>query len=321
VNKPQARSFHPVRTPNAYRKRGAWLASTVTDCRAFTVGSNLMIVRAQQQHTLYQNIDTSLSLSPNQFMNRRIAQQTLCRIYSILLLCALPISLGHAQGGMGILKRIPGVGDAVTASEMMKDTKEIRENRSLIAGTYRFVVRFDTTAASDSIVLYARTFDKPLMATAGGNFPSANSATAGQMTQGYVLTVVCARNLADLPTDASKESARNPQVGSGTLLTYPFAGDSNSTRAFAVDWILLMPKGLSAETDNFNKRIGDARKGAISSVDGRRKPQSVNNLPVESATTLLAADKSVRIEYALVNKRAFASIRGERISLDAIPRP
>lgn len=254
-------------------------------------------------------------------MNRRIVERAHRSICSMLFLCALPVSLGHAQGGIGILKRIPGVGDALTASEMMKDTKDVRGNRSPIAGTYRFVVRFDTTATSDSVVLFARTFDKPLMATAGGSFPAANRATAGQMTQGYVLTVVCARNLADLPTEAAKERARNPQVGSGTLLAYPFAGDSNSTRAFAADWILLMPRGLSAETDNFNKRMGDARKGAISSVDGRRKPQDVNKLPLESATTILAADKSVRIEYALVNKSAFASIRGERISFDAIPRP
>lgn len=252
--------------------------------------------------------------------NQRAAQTAVSLVYAVLI-STLTAPLSYAQGGIGILKRIPGIGDAITASELARESQLIRENRSAIAGTYRITVHFDTAAVSDSVVLYARTFDKPLMATAGGNFPSASRATPGQMLQGYVMTLVCARTLADLPVDVAREHSRDPQVGSGTLIAYPFAGDTNSTRAFAVDWILLMPKGLSSETDNFNKRMSEARKGAISSVDGRRKPQDVNKLPAASATTSLSADGAVRIEYSLVKNRSFASVRGERISLDAIPRP
>jgi len=59
------------------------------------------------------------------------------------------------QGGIGIVRHLPVSGDAVGAAELLKNRARIRETISPIAGTYRFVVHFDLTTASDSAVSYA----------------------------------------------------------------------------------------------------------------------------------------------------------------------
>lgn len=239
-------------------------------------------------------------------------------IIALLILCA---SRADAQLG-GVLRRLPGgVGDAARAAEMLKQADEARRKPSPLAGTYRLTYTFGPLSQpTDSITLYVRTFDKPATGTVGGDYPSPENASAGQMTQGYMLTVVSSMTLDALPSTTELASTK-PSAGGGFALVYPFAGDSTGIRAFSVDWVLLLPKHTSAEFDAFNQRTDRARSGGIVRADGSGKPHAVNRVAPVDASTLLLPDESVRVIYALRRGDLIVTVRGERISLARYSSP
>jgi hypothetical protein len=239
-------------------------------------------------------------------------------ILALLMLCT---SRADAQLG-GILRRLPGgVGDAARAAEMLKQADEARRTPSPLAGTYRITYVFGPPSRpTDSITLYARTFDKPATGTVGGDYPSHEKATTGQMTQGFMLTLVCGTSLDALPATTNDRRALNAG-GSGFALAYPYAGDSTGVRAFSVDWVLLLPKSASTANEAFNKRSDRARSGGFVHLDGSGKPQAVNKIVAADASTLLLPDGSVRVNYTLRRGDDIVTVRGERVSLLHYPSP
>lgn len=237
---------------------------------------------------------------------------------ALVLLCT---TRAHAQ--LGALRKLPGgVGDAARAAEMMKQANEAKRTPSPLAGTYRLVYVFGPPGqTTDSIILYARTFEKPSTGTVGGDFAAAGKASDGSMTQGYMLTLVAGATLDGLPSTPELAEQTRSSNGGGFALVYPFAGDSLSARAFSADWVVLLPKKTSAENDAFNKRVDRARSGGLVSADGSGKPRSVNQITLSEASTVLLPDKSIRVRYALRKGDEVVTVRGERISLERYPSP
>lgn len=237
---------------------------------------------------------------------------------ALLMLCT---SRADAQLG-GILRRLPGgVGDAARAAQMLNEADEARRTPSPLAGTYRLTYVFGPPSKpTDSITLYARTFDKPTTGTVGGDYPTLEKASTGQMTQGYMLTVVCGTSPDALP--ASTDDLRALKAGgSGFALAYPYAGDSTGVRAFSVDWVLMLPKRTSTANEAFNNRSDRARSGGFVHSDGSGEPQVVNKIAVADASTLLLPDGSVRVNYTLRRGDDIVTVRGERVSMLHYPSP
>lgn len=238
---------------------------------------------------------------------------------ALLMLCA---SRADAQLG-GVLRRLPGgVGDAARAVEMLKQANDAKHTPSPLAGTYRLVYVFGPPSQpTDSLVVYARTFDKPATGTVGGDLPLPSKAVAGAMTQGYMLTLVAATTLDALPSTPETESPKRLKNGGGFALAYPFSGDSASARAFSVDWVVLLPSNTSAESDAFNRRTNRARSGGFVNEDGSGRPRSVKQMVLTEASTVLHPDGSVRVRYALRKGDDVVTVRGERISMEHYPSP
>lgn len=239
-----------------------------------------------------------------------------------LALMVLPTTRADAQLG-GVLRRLPGgVGDAARAAEMLRQADEARRKPSPLAGTYRLTYSFGPPSQpTDSITLYVRTFEKPATGTVGGDYPIAEKASNGQMTQGYVLAFVASTSLSALPSVAELTSPKPSANGGGYALVYPFAGDSGSGRAFSVDWVVLMPQTTSTENDLFNRRTDRARSGGIVNTDGSGRPRSVNQMTSIEASTLLLPEGSIRVRYTLRKGDEIVSVQGERISLEHYPSP
>lgn len=236
-------------------------------------------------------------------------------IIALLMLCT---SRADAQLG-SVIRRLPGgVGDAARAAEMLHQANEAKRIPSPLAGTYRLVYLFGSPSQpTDSVVVYARTFDKPTTGTVGGDFPTPGMATAGQMTQGYMLTVVAGATLDSLPVVAAVTAPRrSTNDGGGFALVYPYAGDSASVRAFSVDWVILLSKKTSAENDAFNRRTDRARSGGMVGADGSGKPRAVDRITNAEASTRLYPDGSVQVRYTLRKGNDIVTVRGERISLE-----
>jgi hypothetical protein len=238
---------------------------------------------------------------------------------ALLMLCA---SRADAQLG-GVLRRLPGgVGDAARAAEMLRQANDAKQTPSPLAGTYRLVYVFGPPAQpKDSLVVYARTFDKPSTGTVGGDLPLPGNAAVGAMTQGYMLTLVADTTLDALPSTPEIAAETRSTNGGGFALVYPFAGDSASTRAFSVDWVVLMPKKASAENDRFNRRTDRARSGGFVNADGSGRPRSVKQMAITEASTVLHPDGSVRFRYTLRKGDDVVTVRGERISFDHYHSP
>ncbi len=239
-------------------------------------------------------------------------------ILALLMLCA---SRADARLG-GILRRLPGgVGDAARAAEMLRQADEARRTPSPLAGTFRLTYAFGPPSQpTDSVVLYVRTYEKPSTGNVGGDFPAPKDAKPGQMTQGYMLTIVASRSLDALPAQADRSSLAGA-AGGGFAIAYPFAGDSAQGQAFNVDWVVLLAKNASAANDAFNKRMDRARSGGIVHVDGLGEPRAVNRMSLSDATTMLHPDGSVRVSYGLRHGREFVAVRGERISTERYTSP
>jgi hypothetical protein len=238
---------------------------------------------------------------------------------ALLMLCA---SRADAQLG-GVLRRLPGgVGDAARAAEMLKQANDAKRTASPLAGTYRLVYVFGPPAQpTDSLVVYARTFDKPSTGTVGGDYPPPDKAADGAMTQGYMLTLVVSTTLEALPSTPAIAAPRRSTNGGGFALVYPFAGDSTSERAFSVDWVVLLPRNASAEYDVFNRRSDRARSGGFVRPDGSGKPRSVGQVAFTDASTVIRPDGSVQVNYTLRRGSDIATVRGERISFDHYSSP
>jgi hypothetical protein len=238
---------------------------------------------------------------------------------ALLMLCT---SRADAQLG-GVLRRLPGsVGDAARAAEMLKQADEARRTPSPLAGTYRLTYAFGPPSQpTDSITLYARTFDKPATGTVGGDYPTPEKASTGQMTQGYMLTVVSSTTLDALPSATELASEKRSATGGGFALVYPFAGDSSNIRAFSVDWVLLLPTKTSTENDVFNKRSDRARSGGFVRADGSGKPRAVTQVAFSDASTVMRPDGSVQVNYTLRRGTDIVTVRGERISQEHYLNP
>ena len=167
---------------------------------------------------------------------------------ALLMLCA---SRADAQLG-GVLRRLPGgVGDAARAAEMLRQANDAKQTPSPLAGTYRLVYVFGPPAQpKDSLVVYARTFDKPSTGTVGGDLPLPGNAAVGAMTQGYMLTLVADTTLDALPS--TPEIAADLRVSLEMLLEHSLDADNADFRRL-----------LLSDSMYLNGRLSDFYKAGL----------------------------------------------------------
>lgn len=203
------------------------------------------------------------------------------------------------------VQRHPLPAPPVLTQQPSRPTREC----SLLAGTWRVTYVVSGRAGSDSVTVYARTFERPDVGTVGDPGPG--------MEQGHLLTAITAWTERELPADRHAAGDRRDAFGGGPITVMPISGAGPaSSRRFHTCWPLTVPASTGA-MDRFSRRVIEQFHSGdrIVTFDGReltmRSPRS------ERVTAEVTTAGAATVRYQFKREDETLSIHAVRVSSKA----